>query len=35
MVVATGVGFHPYAVYSTQARDFCLGESMPGVIIKR
>ncbi len=35
MVVAAGVGFHPYAVYSTQARDFCLGESMPGVIIKR
>lgn len=28
-------GFHPYAVYSNEARDFCMGESMPGVIIKR
>jgi hypothetical protein len=28
-------GFRPYAVYSTEARDFCMGESMPGVIIKR
>lgn len=28
-------GFHPYAVFSEEARDFCLGESSPGVIIGR
>lgn len=27
-------GFYPYAVYSAEANDFCLGESSPGVIIK-
>jgi hypothetical protein len=28
-------GFHPYAVFSQRARDYCVGESTPGVIIKR
>lgn len=27
-------GFYPYAVYSAEANDTCLGESGPGVIIK-
>lgn len=27
-------GFYPYAVYSAEANDLCIGESGPGVIIK-
>ena len=28
-------GFYPYAVYSHEANDFCVGKSSPGVIIGR
>ena len=28
-------GFYPYAVYSHEAKDFCVGKSSPGVIIGR
>ncbi|MBI2836769.1 MAG: hypothetical protein HYX75_00505 [Acidobacteria bacterium] len=28
-------GHFPYAAYSEEARDFCLGESSPEVIIRR
>jgi hypothetical protein len=28
-------GFQPYAVYSSEANDFCIGQSTPGVIIKK
>ncbi len=28
-------GHYPYAAYSEEARDFCLGESSPEVIIRR
>jgi hypothetical protein len=28
-------GFQPYAVYSGEANDLCIGQSTPGVIIKK
>jgi hypothetical protein len=28
-------GFHPYAVYSAEANDMAVGNSSPGVIIRR
>lgn len=33
--IPLAAGFQPYAVYSSEANDFCIGQSTPGVIIKK